>query len=96
MSSKARARSSGLIAQPLSFYLKQGLGWTPLQVTAWLAIFNFPWIIKPLYGAFSDFVPLFGYRRKSYLLDANVAAIMRICLDHAADGAGPPRFGRFS
>ena len=67
---------SGLIAQPLSFYLKQGLGWTPLQVTAWLAIFNFPWIIKPLYGAFSDFVPLFGYRRKSYLLIANVAAII--------------------
>ena len=48
----------GLIAQPLSYYLKQAQGWTPLQVTAYLAIFNFPWIIKPIYGAFSDFVPL--------------------------------------
>jgi MFS family permease len=65
----------GLIAQPLSYFLKQVHGWTPLQVTAYLAIFNFPWIIKPLYGAFSDFVPLFGYRRKSYLLAANVCAI---------------------
>jgi MFS family permease len=62
----------GLIAQPLSYYLKQGQGWTPLQVTAYLAIFNFPWIIKPVYGALSDFVPLFGYRRKTYLLAANV------------------------
>jgi len=65
----------GLIAQPLTYYLKQVHGFTPLQVTAYLAIFNFPWIIKPIYGAFSDFVPLFGYRRKSYLIAANVAAI---------------------
>jgi MFS family permease len=65
----------GLIAQPLSYFLKEVHGWTPLQVTAYLAIFNFPWVIKPIYGAFSDFVPLFGYRRKSYLLVANVCAI---------------------
>ncbi|MFY9892801.1 MAG: MFS transporter [Xanthobacteraceae bacterium] len=64
----------GLIAQPLSFYLKQVHGWTPLQVTAYLAIFNFPWIIKPVYGAFSDFLPLFGYRRKTYLIAANLVA----------------------
>ena len=56
----------GLIAQPLSFYLKEVHGWTPLQVSAYLTIFNFPWIIKPIYGALSDFVPLFGYRRKLY------------------------------
>jgi MFS family permease len=65
----------GLIAQPLSFYLKQVHGWTPLQVTAYLTVFNLPWIIKPVYGAFSDFVPLFGYRRKTYLLAANLVAI---------------------
>src|SRR6204780_2274730 len=70
----------GLIAQPLSYFLKQALGWTPLQVTAYLAIFNFPWIIKPVYGAFSDFVPLFGYRRKSYLIAANIAAIIGFVL----------------
>src|SRR5580698_1153904 len=64
----------GLIAQPLSYFLKEVHGWTPLQVTAYLAIFNFPWIIKPLYGAFSDFVPLFGYRRKTYPIAANLVA----------------------
>ena len=64
----------GLIAQPLSFYLKQVHGWTALQVTAYLTIFNFPWIIKPIYGVLSDFVPLFGYRRKTYLIVANIAA----------------------
>ncbi len=65
----------GLIAQPLNHYLKEALGWTPIQVTAFITVFNLPWIIKPLYGLISDFVPLFGYRRKSYLIIANVAAI---------------------
>jgi MFS family permease len=65
----------GLISQPLNYYLKEALGWTPVQVTAFITIFNLPWVIKPLYGMISDFVPLFGYRRKSYLIIANVVAI---------------------
>jgi MFS family permease len=64
----------GLIAQPLTYFLKQEHGWTALQVTAYLAIFNLPWIIKPVYGVLSDLVPVFGYRRKSYLIAANVVA----------------------
>jgi predicted MFS family arabinose efflux permease len=65
----------GLISQPLNYYLKEVHGFSPLQVTAFLTIFNLPWIIKPVYGLVSDFVPLFGYRRKSYLIIANIAAI---------------------
>jgi len=65
----------GLIAQPLNYYLKEAQGWTPVQITAFVTLFNLPWIIKPVYGLISDFVPLFGYRRKSYLLLANLAAI---------------------
>src|SRR5579864_7104970 len=58
----------GLIAQPLNYYLKQVFGWTPVQVTAYLTVLQLPLFIKPLYGMFSDFVPLFGYRRKAYLI----------------------------
>jgi MFS family permease len=65
----------GLVAQPLNYYLKQVEGWTPVQITAYITLFNLPWIIKPVYGLISDFLPLFGYRRKSYLLIANAAAI---------------------
>jgi hypothetical protein len=43
-------------------------------VTAYLTVLNLPWIIKPVYGIVSDFVPLFGYRRKAYLILANTAA----------------------
>ena len=63
----------GIIYQPLSFYLKE-IGWTPLQVTAYFGILNLPWVIKPIFGLVSDFIPLFGYRRKSYLIVASVCA----------------------
>jgi predicted MFS family arabinose efflux permease len=65
----------GLIAQPLTYYLKEVHGWSALQVTAFITVFNVPWVIKPVYGLVSDFLPLFGYRRKSYLLIANMAAV---------------------
>jgi MFS family permease len=68
-------QSVGLIAQPLNYFLKEVHGWTPVQISAYLAVFNLPWIIKPVYGLISDFLPLFGYRRKSYLLAVNAAAI---------------------
>jgi MFS family permease len=64
----------GVIFQPLNYYLKV-IGWTPVQVTAYLAILNFPWIIKPVFGLVSDFIPLFGYRRKSYLVIASICAV---------------------
>jgi MFS family permease len=64
-------QAGGLIAQPLTYYLKEVFGWTPVQVAAWLTILQLPWIIKPVYGIVSDFVPLFGYRRKAYLILAN-------------------------
>jgi MFS family permease len=67
-------QTGGLIAQPLNYYLKQTFGWTPVQVTAYLTILNLPWIIKPVYGIVSDFLPLFGSRRKAYLVIANAAA----------------------
>ena len=75
MSSRDLGQIGGLISQPLNYYLKEVHGWTPVQVTAFFTVFNLPWIIKPVYGLVSDFVPLFGYRRKSYLILANVAAI---------------------
>jgi predicted MFS family arabinose efflux permease len=72
-------QTGGLIAQPLSFFLKQTYGWTPVQVTAYLTVLNLPWIIKPVYGIVSDFLPIFGYRRKSYLVLANLVAACAYC-----------------
>jgi BT1 family len=72
-------QTGGLIAQPLSYFLKTVEGWTPVQVTAYSSIFILPWIIKPVFGVFSDFIPFFGYRRKAYILLANAAAAAAYC-----------------
>src|SRR4051794_22462134 len=66
---------SGIIWQPLIHFLKVTRAWDPLQVSAALAAVDLPWVIKPLYGIVSDFVPLFGYRRRSYLLVANLVGV---------------------
>ena len=44
------------------------------QVATFFAITALPWLIKPLYGLLSDFVPLFGRRRQSYLLVTSAVA----------------------
>jgi BT1 family len=65
----------GIIWQPLAHYLKETQGWDTLQIAASLAVLDVPWVVKPLYGMISDFLPLFGYRRRSYLLLASAAAV---------------------
>jgi MFS family permease len=67
---------SGIMWQPLSHWLKETVHWDPVTISASLAILDLPWIIKPLWGAISDFVPLFGYRRRPYLVLANIAAFL--------------------
>ena len=76
----------GIIFQPLNYYLKD-IGWTPVQVTAYLAILNFPWIIKPVFGLVSDFIPLFGYRREELSDHLEHLCGRRLCLDRPAERA---------
>jgi MFS family permease len=66
----------GIVWQPLTYFLKTQYGWTALQIAASLSVLDVPWVVKPLYGLLSDFLPLFGYRRRSYLLLSNLAAIV--------------------
>lgn len=66
---------AGILGQPIVYYLKQVMGWDPVHVSASLAVLNIPWVIKPLWGAISDFVPLFGYRRRTWLVAANLLGI---------------------
>lgn len=57
----------GLPDQAISIRFKdQGL--TADLVANFFLLASIPWFIKPLYGLISDFLPLFGRRRKSYLL----------------------------
>jgi predicted MFS family arabinose efflux permease len=65
---------SGIVWQPLSYFLKEARGWSPLEISASLSVLDVPWVIKPLYGLVSDFLPLGGYRRRPYLFLASLSA----------------------
>ena len=59
------------------------------QVATFFTFSIVPWLIKPAYGLLSDFVPLFGHRRKSYLLlNSSLAAGAGLAIGLAA----PPRY----
>src|SRR5689334_21132907 len=63
----AHGIACGLAKQPFTNYFKS-LGMTADMVAACLSVAAIPWMIKPLYGLVIDLIPLWGYRRKSYLL----------------------------
>ncbi|MBE9043193.1 folate/biopterin family MFS transporter [Pleurocapsales cyanobacterium LEGE 10410] len=58
----------GLARLAVSFFLKDDLGLTPAEVAVLTGISAIPWIIKPLFGFISDGLPVFGYRRRPYLI----------------------------
>lgn len=59
---------STLCSLGTSYYLNETLALPPAQSEALRATAAIPWIIKPVYGMLSDSVPIWGTRRKSYLL----------------------------
>ncbi|MGJ3250298.1 MAG: folate/biopterin family MFS transporter [Elainellaceae cyanobacterium] len=58
----------GLARLAVSFFLKDDLGLTPAQVSALMGVVMLPWMVKPLFGFLSDGLPIFGYRRRPYLV----------------------------
>jgi BT1 family len=45
--------------------------------TAAVGVFTLPWVLKPLYGFMSDGLPIFGYRRRSYMLLSGLVSLAR-------------------
>ncbi|KAH0457702.1 hypothetical protein IEQ34_013017 [Dendrobium chrysotoxum] len=58
----------GLARLAVSFYLKDDLHLDPAETAVISGFASLPWLVKPLYGFISDSFPLFGYRRRSYLI----------------------------
>ncbi len=58
----------GLARLAVSFFLKDELGLGPAEVSALTGIAALPWVIKPLFGFMSDGLPIFGYRRRPYII----------------------------
>lgn len=57
--------------QTMAIVLKERDRLSAGQVADFMLMSTIPWLIKPVYGLVSDFLPLFGRRRKSYFLLAS-------------------------
>lgn len=58
----------GISRLAVSFFLKDELALSPAEVAALMGIAALPWVIKPVFGFISDGLPIFGYRRRPYLI----------------------------
>jgi len=62
------ANTLRLAKLPLRVLLKDELSFTPERMAGFLALIGLAWYLKPLAGLLSDHVPLYGTRRRHYLL----------------------------
>ncbi len=69
----------GLHSQALNKYLVVNLGLSGTSKGTFDFIIALPFMIKPLWGMLTDFFPIFGYRRKSYLILSGVLATSICC-----------------
>ena len=69
---------NGLPGQAVYYLMRETWGWNVSLIQSIGAITMIPWIIKPLYGLFSDTCPWGGYRTRRYLL-VNYTIIIGVC-----------------
>ena len=83
--------TTGILSQPDQALLR-AWGDSPEQIARFVAVLAIPWCFKPVFGFMSDYFPLAGYRRRSYLLVASFLAVggfwglFLLPLAHGADG----------
>jgi len=73
---------------PMRFLLKDKLGEGPLRVALFMQLAAMPWNLKIISGIISDSIPIFGTRRRHYLIFSSFLA----GLLWLAVGIVPPRF----
>lgn len=74
--------TEGLIAQPVRSLLKTW-GHGDAAIATFAALLSIPWSLKPLYGLLTDFVPLAGSRRRSYLILTSAATVVGLGVVYA-------------
>jgi folate/biopterin transporter len=58
----------GITALAISYYFKDEMKVDPATLSTIQSIAAFPWCLKPLFGFVSDGFPLFGFRRRPYIM----------------------------
>ncbi|CAI9094665.1 OLC1v1030443C1 [Oldenlandia corymbosa var. corymbosa] len=58
------------------YYMKDVQQVQPSESQFYFGIINIPWIVKPIWGLFTDVVPILGYRRRPYLVFAGCLGLI--------------------
>jgi hypothetical protein len=66
----------GLSRLAVSYFLKDDLHLLPADAAALMGFTSLPWLLKPIYGFLSDGFPLWGYKRRSYLVLSGIFGCM--------------------
>jgi MFS family permease len=69
---------NGLPGQAVYYLMREQWGWTIQTIQYIGAITMIPWVVKPIYGLFSDLMPWGGYRTRRYLI-VNYILILAVC-----------------
>lgn len=64
----------GLAALAKPFFLKDELHLAPAEASLLLSLTYWPWTLKPLWGFIADSLPIFGSRRRAYLVLAGLVS----------------------
>jgi MFS family permease len=73
--------------QTITIVFKE-LGMSAGQVATFFSMAVVPWLLKPVYGLLSDFVPVFGYRRRSYFIGGSALACLAAVAVVVVGGSG--------
>ena len=71
--------TDGLLSQPIKSLLRNW-GYSAASTAWFISVLSIAWAIKPVYGLLTDFVPLAGSRRRSYLLLTTTVASISLLL----------------
>jgi folate/biopterin transporter len=72
---------SSMSDMAVSYFYKDTLKTDPATLSTVTSLTALPWTIKPLYGFLSDGWPIFGYRRKPYIIIAGaVGSVSWFCM----------------
>ena len=72
---QATGTTGGVAGTAINFFMKEGLRLSATTVAYIASLTTLAWWIKPGFGLLSDFVPIAGYRRKSYIYICNIFSV---------------------
>ena len=73
---QATGTTGGIAGTAINFFMKEGLQLSATTLAYIGSLVSMAWWIKPGFGLLSDFVPIGGYRRKSYIYICNIFSIL--------------------